>query len=144
MEDTMMTEKIKITIDRGRAFITEVGPDGRIRRRKTALDKTQKLTVQFIQECTRAGFSLQEAFDEIGNTLVRIFALGFIPAGDDGAITGKHFPWLYKAKKVMNQYCKDFKKTFPTMDEELVWLADILPPDFSDGTRYRRNLLREV
>jgi hypothetical protein len=181
-----MTEKIKITFSRGKAFVTEKGPGGRPAVRVQKLDANQKLTVLFLEECMNAGFSLYEAWNEIDVAAITIFALGHIPEEDEwyeltaaqylqfyakapeqrsddriymllpknpvnmsssrevGVITETQFNWIHKAKKVMNQYCHDFKKTFHTTHEELLWLTTVMPVEFSQGTKARRDLLHTV
>jgi hypothetical protein len=52
--------------------------------------------------------------------------------------------WFDKAEKVIECYCRDYGKTFATIEEKLTWLTTVMPPAFSDGTRFRRNLLHEV
>jgi hypothetical protein len=52
--------------------------------------------------------------------------------------------WFGKAEKVIECYCRDYGKTFATLEEKLTWMTTVLPPAFSNGTRFRRNLLHEV
>ncbi|MDR3170970.1 MAG: hypothetical protein LBU17_04985 [Treponema sp.] len=59
-------------------------------------------------------------------------------------LTEEQIAWFDKAQKVMKQYCRDAGKTFDNLEDELTWLTTVMPPTFSDGTRFRRNLLHEV
>jgi hypothetical protein len=61
-----------------------------------------------------------------------------------GILTEEQITWFDKAQKVMKQYCRDAGKTFDNLEDELTWLTTVMPLSFSDGTRFRRNLLHEV
>ncbi|GHV92687.1 hypothetical protein AGMMS50268_31900 [Spirochaetia bacterium] len=183
-----MTETIKINIIGDKVFVTQRGPDGRMATTEKRLEPDHKLTVLFMEECMKAGFSMREAWEEIGDAIMKIFECGFIPAEDEfyelteeqyasfhiqfpgniekkgerifmllpknpayqsssqevSVISESQLVWFRKAERVIRQYRRDFGMGFCSVDEELTWLATMMPKLFSQGTRIRRNLLRKV
>jgi hypothetical protein len=64
-------------------------------------------------------------------------ALQFPSQGMD-TMTESRISCFFKAAKVIKQYRRDFGKIFNSIDEELSWLAAVLPAEFTDGTKYCR------
>jgi hypothetical protein len=185
-QESKPVENIKIVLNSGGSVtVTREGPDGKPVTEEKVLEGPERLTAIFFEKCVRAGLELREALTYMGDAVMTIFQLGYIPQDDEfyeltpeqykkyqseikhttnekifmllpknpvfqtssrevGILTEEQITWFDKAQRVMKQYCRDAGKTFDNLEDELTWLTTVMPPNFSDGTRFRRNLLHEV
>jgi hypothetical protein len=87
---------------------------------------------------------------QIGQTEERLFML--LPKNpafqtnsrEISVVTERQISWFKRAGEIIEGYCRDSGKTFKNFEEKLAYCATVMPKEFSDGSKTRRNLLHEV
>ncbi|MDR3219644.1 MAG: hypothetical protein LBU22_11850 [Dysgonamonadaceae bacterium] len=84
----------------------------------------------------------QKYYREVGQTNERIFMLlpddpNFQQPGEMRVVTEKEMLSFDKAKQLIEIYCSESKETFKNEQEKLIFVASVLPPVFSEGTKYQ-------
>jgi hypothetical protein len=63
---------------------------------------------------------------------------GEVASADVFVVTEREMHSFESVGRTIENYCKDSKKKLKTFDEKLHYVADKMPPFFSEGTKYEK------